>query len=75
MIFPKALSKLGATKPSYAFGTDLFPQNVLNAVLEDLPDTNVCKTNVLSECLVLLERRNASRLAGFSRHVRTGVAA
>jgi hypothetical protein len=47
--------KLELTEPPYAFGNDLFPQNVLNAVLEDLPDTNVCKDQCLSECLVLLE--------------------
>jgi len=53
--FSQSAIKLELTKPSYAFGTDLFPQNVLNAVLEDLPDTNVCKDQCLSECLVLLE--------------------
>ncbi|HZE68837.1 MAG TPA: baseplate J/gp47 family protein [Pyrinomonadaceae bacterium] len=53
--FSQSAIKLELTEPPYAFGNDLFPQNVLNAVLEDLPDTNFCKDQCLSECLVLLE--------------------
>jgi hypothetical protein len=52
--FSQSAIKLVLTAPSYAFGNDLFPQNVLNAVLEDLPDTDFCTDRCLSQCLVLL---------------------
>ena len=52
--FSQSAIKLELTAPPYAFGNDLFPQNVLNAVLEDLPDTDFCTDRCLSECHVLL---------------------
>jgi hypothetical protein len=52
--FSQSAIKLVLTAPAYAFGNDIFPQNVLNAVLEDLPDTNFCDDKCLSECVVLL---------------------
>jgi hypothetical protein len=45
--------KLELTSPSYAFGNDLYAANVLNAVLENLPDTNFCRERSLAECAVL----------------------
>lgn len=47
--------KLELTGPPYTFGTDLFPQNVLYSVLEDLPNTDFCKDNCLTECMILAE--------------------
>lgn len=45
--------KLELTSPAYAFGNDLYAANVLNAVLENLPDTNFCRERSLAECAVL----------------------
>lgn len=45
--------ELKLTAPSYAFGSDLYPINVLNSVVEDLPDTSGCKDKCLAECEVL----------------------
>ncbi len=45
--------KLELTSPSYSFGNDLYAANVLNAVLENLPDTNFCRERSLAECAVL----------------------
>lgn len=42
--------KLELTQPPYAFGNSLYSQNVLNAVIEDLPDTDRCKEKCLAEC-------------------------
>jgi hypothetical protein len=47
--------KLELTRPAYAFGNDLYAQNVLNSVLEDLPDTELCQGKCLSQCQVLLD--------------------
>jgi hypothetical protein len=47
--------KLELTAPPYAFGSDLYAQNVLNSVLQDLPDTNMCEEECLSQCKVLLD--------------------
>jgi hypothetical protein len=41
------------TAPAYAFGADLYPINVLNSVLEDLPDTEGCQEKCLAACAVL----------------------
>lgn len=38
------------SEPAYAFGNDLYAQNVLNAVIEDLPDTEWCQEACLTEC-------------------------
>jgi len=35
--------------PDYSFGNDLYAKNVLNAVIDDLPDTNSCRENCLCE--------------------------
>lgn len=42
--------RLMLSAPSYAFGNTLYPQNVLNAVIEDLPNTNACKEKCLCDC-------------------------
>ncbi|MGB9179564.1 MAG: baseplate J/gp47 family protein [Pyrinomonadaceae bacterium] len=47
--------KLELTEPPYAFGADLYSLNVLNSVLEDLPDTEICQQQCLSSCQVLLD--------------------
>lgn len=41
--------RLTLSAPSYAFGNSLYPQNVLNAVIEDLPDTDDCKDKCLCD--------------------------
>jgi hypothetical protein len=42
--------RLTLSAPSYAFGNSLYPQNVLNAVIEDLPDTDECREKCLCDC-------------------------
>lgn len=42
--------KLELTEPPYAFGNSLYSQNVLNAVIRDLPDTERCQAMCLTEC-------------------------
>ncbi len=41
--------QLMLTEPSYAFGNDIYAQNVLNAVIADLPDTDECKEKCLCD--------------------------
>lgn len=41
--------RLELTKPCYAFGNDLYSINVLNAVIQDLPDTEACQTKCTAE--------------------------
>jgi hypothetical protein len=45
--------KLQLTEPPYAFGSDLFAPNVLNAVMEALPDSKLCQERCLDEYQVL----------------------
>ncbi len=47
--------QLELTAPPYAFGNDLYNQNVLSSVIEDLPDTEKCRDGCLDACEVLLE--------------------
>ncbi len=42
--------RLTLSEPSYAFGNDLYPENVLNAVIRDLPDTDECREKCLCDC-------------------------
>lgn len=42
--------RLTLSAPSYAFGNSLYAQNVLNAVIEDLPDTDECREKCLCDC-------------------------
>jgi hypothetical protein len=42
--------RLELSDPPYAFGNDLYAANVLNAVLEDLPDTSACQDTCLAAC-------------------------
>lgn len=46
--------KLELTGPSYAFGNDLYAPNVLNGVVESLPDADACREECLAEYQVLL---------------------
>lgn len=41
--------RLELTHPCYAFGNDLYSMNVLNAVIQDLPDTEACQAKCVSE--------------------------
>jgi hypothetical protein len=43
------------TAPTYAFGADLYPVNVLGSVLEELPDREGCRKKCLATCEVLTE--------------------
>jgi hypothetical protein len=47
--------KLELTAPSYAFGNSIYSQNILNAVIEDLPDPVGCKEKCRAECQVLTD--------------------
>ena len=47
--------ELELTAPPYAFGNDLYAQNVLNAVIEDLPDTEQCQLQCQAACQVLAD--------------------
>ena len=47
--------KLELAAPKYAFGNDLYPQNVLNAVIEDLPNVETCCEVCCTECRVLAD--------------------
>jgi Baseplate J-like protein len=47
--------RLQLTAPSYAFGNDLYAVNVLNAVLQDLPDVPACEAKCAEECLPFQE--------------------
>lgn len=47
--------RLELAEPPYAFGNDLYPKNVLNAVIEDLPDTETCQQKCLNLCQPLQE--------------------
>lgn len=42
--------RLELTQPAYAFGNSLYSQNVLNAVINDLPNTERCQAMCLAEC-------------------------
>jgi len=42
--------KLELTQPPYAFGNSIYSQNVLNAVIDDLPDTERCQEKCLARC-------------------------
>jgi hypothetical protein len=42
--------RLELTAPGYAFGNDLYTVNVLNAVIEDLPDVPACEDQCAAEC-------------------------
>lgn len=50
--------QLQLTEPPYAFGNDLYPQNVLSAVIEDLPNVEECTDVCCSECKVILDAAN-----------------
>ena len=41
--------RLTLTAPDYAFGNELYAQNVLNAVVKDLPDTDRCRQRCLDK--------------------------
>ena len=41
--------------PNYAFGNDLYPQNVLSAVIKDLPDVDACNSSCSTECQILAD--------------------
>jgi len=41
--------KLELSGPAYSFGNDLYAKNVLNSVIEDLPDTDYCRDFCLCE--------------------------
>jgi len=58
--------RLELTSPPYAFGNDLYAINVLNAVLQDLPDVPACEAKCAEECLPLQDaaRGIAACLAG-----------
>ncbi len=47
--------RLELATPPYAFGNDLYAKNVLNAVIEDLPDTEQCQQECLLWCEPLRE--------------------
>jgi hypothetical protein len=47
--------ELRLTAPAYAFGNDLYAQNVLNAALAVLPQTDICEAKCLAECKVLAD--------------------
>lgn len=47
--------RLQLSEPSYGFGYDLYAQNVLNAVIEDLPDPDKCNDKCLAECQPLAD--------------------
>lgn len=47
--------RLELAEPPYAFGNDLYAKNVLNAVIEDLPDTETCQQECLAFCAPLQE--------------------
>lgn len=46
---------LELTAPSYAFGNVLYAQNVLSAVIADLPDAGLCQEKCLAACAPLDE--------------------
>jgi len=41
--------KLELSGPTYSFGNDIYAKNVLNSVIEDLPDTDSCRDFCLCE--------------------------
>jgi hypothetical protein len=47
--------RLELAAPSYAFGNDLYPINVLNAVVQDLPDAGGCQARATAACQPLLD--------------------
>lgn len=47
--------QLELTAPPYAFGNDLYPQNVLNAVIENLPNVDACSEACCAICQVLTD--------------------
>lgn len=42
--------RLTLSTPSYAFGDSLYAQNVLNSVIEAIPDTDDCRNQCLCDC-------------------------
>lgn len=50
--------KIRLAAPDYAFGNDLYAENVLNAVIDDLPDSNRCNDQCLAECRVFSTTAN-----------------
>lgn len=42
--------RIELTDPPYTFGNDIYAKNVLNSVIEDLPDTDACKDRCLCDC-------------------------
>ncbi len=51
--------RLELTKPCYAFGNDLYAANVLNAVIQDLPDTEGCQKKCVLEGIAFSEAATA----------------
>lgn len=51
--------RLELTKPCYAFGNDLYAANVLNAVIQDLPDTEGCQKKCVQEGIAFSEAATA----------------
>ena len=51
--------RLTLTAPSYAFGDDLYAQNVLNSVIADLPDDPTCQEICEAENAVLMDSAQA----------------
>lgn len=47
--------RLELAAPAYAFGNDLYPVNVLNAVVQDLPDAGGCQEHATAACQPLLD--------------------
>jgi hypothetical protein len=47
--------RLELAAPSYAFGNSIYSQNVLNAVIEDLPDPATCEEKCAAECQPLAD--------------------
>lgn len=45
--------RLEFSEPPYGFGNAIYAQNVLNAVIEDLPDSEKCEEKCLAECQML----------------------
>jgi hypothetical protein len=47
--------RLELNAPSYAFGNSIYSQNVLNAVIQDLPDPATCQEQCEAECRLLAD--------------------
>jgi hypothetical protein len=56
--------RLELAAPAYAFGNDLYPINVLNAVVRDLPDAGGCQERATAACQPLLDAAVALGICG-----------